>query len=101
MSENGVESGLSFCEDRRAMDFRNRDWIELVKATREKLGVSLEDAHDLILADEEIRRLVALRINRDPECRKMASQDIRYHGAASRFKRDGDRIKFRKIDGRP
>jgi hypothetical protein len=44
--------------------------------------VSLDDAHDLILADEQMRRLVALR-------------DIRYKGRGSSFVRDGDRIKFR------
>ncbi len=77
----------------------NREWIELVKATRQKFGVSIQDAHDLILADDEMRRLVALRVNRDPECRKMASQDLRSHGSASPFTKDGDRIRFRRSDG--
>ena len=81
------------------MEFTNREWIELVKATREKFGVSIQCAHDLIFSDDEMRRLVALRINRNPECRKMASQDIRANGTASRFARDGDRIFFRKTDG--
>jgi hypothetical protein len=57
--------------------------------------VSLDDAHDLILADEQMRRLVAWRINHDSECRKQALRDIRYKGRGSRFVRDGDRIKFR------
>ena len=81
------------------MSFRNRDWIELVKATREKFGVSIQDAHDLIFSDREMRKLVAIRINRNPECRKMASQDIALQGEASRFTRDGDRIRFRRADG--
>jgi hypothetical protein len=76
-------------------DFDNREWIQLVKRTRETFGVSLDDAHDLILADEEMRRLVAWRINHDSECRKQALWDIRHKGRGSRFVRDGDRIKFR------
>ena len=80
-------------------DFRNRDWIELVKYTREKFHVSIEDAHDLILADEDIRRLVAARINRVPECRKLAARDIRRSGDASRFVKEGDRFRFRQPDG--
>ena len=78
------------------MDFRNRDFIQLVKRTREKFGVGLEEAHDMIFADEEMRRLAALRINRDPECRKQALRDIRQKGDRSRFVREGDRIRFRE-----
>jgi hypothetical protein len=46
------------------MELQNRDFIRLVKRTREKFGVSISEAHDLIFADEEMRRLVAWRINR-------------------------------------
>jgi hypothetical protein len=81
------------------MEFRNRDFIELVKRTRETFGVSIQEAHDLIFADEGIRRLVALRINRDQECRKLVVFDIRQHGEQSRFARDGDRFVFRRADG--
>lgn len=81
------------------MSIRNRDWIELVKATRAKFGVSIEGAHDLILADDEVRRLVAIRINQDAECRKMALYDVRHNGSASRFLMEGDRIRFRRRDG--
>jgi hypothetical protein len=81
------------------MDFRNADFIQLVKRTREKFGVSIGEAHDLIFAEEEVRRLVARRINRDPECRKLAHQDMRRNGAQSRFIRTGDRISFRRKDG--
>lgn len=81
------------------LDLSNRDWIELVKQTREKFGVSILEAHDLILADEEMRRLVALRIIRNPECRKMASQDIARNGDASRFVRMNGSIRFRRTDG--
>jgi hypothetical protein len=81
------------------MDIRNREWLQLVKATREKFGVSIQGAHDLILADVELRRLVGHRINRDPECRKLASYDIAQNGDTSRFERDGDRIRFRHPDG--
>lgn len=80
-------------------DFRNADWIQLVKRTREKFGVSLDDAHDLIFADEDIRRLVAARINREPECRKMVAYDIKHHGENSRFVKDGERFRFRRADG--
>lgn len=58
-------------------DFRNADFIHLVKRTREKLGVSIDKAHDLI----------------------WASQDMRRNGAQSRFVRVGDRISFRRKDG--
>jgi len=76
-------------------DFSNSDWIMLVKRTREKFGVSIEDAHDLIFADEEMRRLVALRINSNPECRKMAWKDMRRNGPASRFAMVDGKIRFR------
>ncbi|WP_260482671.1 hypothetical protein [Sphingomicrobium flavum] len=71
-------------------DFKNSDWIQLVKRTREKFGVSIFEAHDLILADPEVRRLVAIRVNREHECRKMAMQNIRARGDESTFVlRDG------------
>jgi len=75
--------------------YSNRDWIMLVKRTRERFGASIDDAHDLIFADEEMRRLVALRINSNPECRKMAWQDIRRRGAESRFVVVDGNIRFR------
>jgi hypothetical protein len=78
------------------VELANRDWIQLVKRTREKFGVSIDEAHDLILADEEMRRLVAWRVNHDPECRKQALWDIRHKGDDSRFVRDGDEIRFRQ-----
>jgi hypothetical protein len=78
------------------MDFDDSDFIRLVKRTREKFGVSIDEAHDLIFADEEMRRLVASRINHNPQCRKMAWQDIRRRGENSRFVKVGDRIKFRE-----
>ena len=81
------------------MSFRDNDWILIVKATREKFGVSIQDAHDLIFADEEMRRLVSLRINQNLQCRKMATKDIAQNGKTSRFVKDGERIKFRRIDG--
>ena len=81
------------------MDFQKRDFIELVKRTREAFDVSIEEAHDLIFADEEMRRLVAWRVNHDPACRKEALSDIRRNGDRSRFTRDGDRISFRRSDG--
>ena len=81
------------------MEFQNRDFIRLVKRTREKLGVSIDEAHDMIFADEEMRRLVAWRINHDQECRKQALRDMRHKGKQSRFVRDGDRISFRRNDG--
>ncbi|SDC00242.1 hypothetical protein SAMN05444678_10186 [Sphingomonas sp. YR710] len=77
------------------MDFDDSDFTRLVKATREKFGVSIAQAHDMIFADKEIRRLVALRINRSQECRKQALSDIRRNGDKSRFVREGDRIRFR------
>jgi len=78
------------------MDFENRDFILLVKRTREKFGVGLDEAHDLIFADPTMRRLVAWRINHDAECRKQALSDIRHKGARSRFVRDGDHLTFRE-----
>ena len=47
------------------MEFKNRDIIQLLKRTRQKFGLSIDDAHDMIFADEEMRRLVAWRINHD------------------------------------
>jgi hypothetical protein len=60
------------------IELQNGDFIQLVKRTREKFGVGIAEAHDLIFADDEMRRLVALRINRDLECRKMALRDLRF-----------------------
>ena len=81
------------------MEFQNRDFIQLVKRTREKFGVSIDEAHDMIFADEEMRRLVAWRINHNEDCRKQALWDVRHNGSASRFIRDGDRVCFRRGDG--
>jgi len=81
------------------VELQNRDFIELVKRTREKFGVSIDEAHDMIFADEEMRRLVARRINHDRECRKQALWDMRHKGGDSRFVRDGERISFRRSDG--
>lgn len=81
------------------MEFQSHDFIQLVKRTREKFSVTIDEAHDLIFADDEMRRLVALRINRDQECRKMALRDLRNNGDQSRFVRDGRTIKFRRRDG--
>lgn len=81
------------------MELSNRDFIELVQRTREKFGVSIAEAHDLIFADEEMRRLVAWRINHNQVCRKQALSDMRHNGDQSRFVRDGDRISFRRGDG--
>ncbi len=81
------------------MQFENQEFVQLVKRTRQKFGVSIDEAHDLIFADEEMRRLVAWRVNHDRECRKQALWDIRHKGEESRFTRDGDRISFRRSDG--
>ena len=77
------------------MKLENRDFIQLVKRTRERFGVGVEEAHDLIFADDEMRRLVAWRINHNPECRKQALWDIRHKGAQSRFIKENDRLRFR------
>ncbi|MBE1529418.1 hypothetical protein GGC65_003874 [Sphingopyxis sp. OAS728] len=77
------------------MDIGNRDFVQLVKRTREKFGVSIDGAHDLIFADEEMGRLVARRINHNPECRKQALRDIRKKGDRSRFIEIDDKIRFR------
>lgn len=81
------------------MDIRNNDFSKLVKSTREKFSVGIQEAHDLIFADKELRRLVAHRVIHDAECRRMAQRDIRLNGCASRFTYDGDRIVFRRADG--
>jgi len=78
------------------MDFENRDFTLLVKSTREKFDVSIDEAHDLIFADPEMRRLIAWRINRDAACRKQALRDVRQKGEQSHFVLDGDRIRFRE-----
>ena len=66
-------------------DFGNSEWIQLVKRTREKFGVSLNKAHDLILADEEMRRLVAWRIIMIPNAasRRCGTCAIKVVGRAS------------------
>ena len=76
------------------MDWREGDWTELVKRTRQKFGVGLDEAHDIILADDEMRRVLATRINHG-RCRTLALRDIRLKGERSFFVRDGDRIRFR------
>lgn len=81
------------------MDFQNRDFVQLVKRTREKFGVSIDEAHDMIFADEDMRRLVAWRIDHDEGCRKQALGDMQRKGEASRFVREGNRINFRRSSG--
>jgi len=81
------------------VEFQNKDFIQLVKRTREKFGVSIDEAHDMIFADDEMRRLVAWRINHDRECRKQAIWDMRHKGRHSRFMRDGERIRFAGTTG--
>ena len=54
------------------MELHNRDFILLVKRTRQKFDVSIDEAHDMIFADEAMRRLVIWRVNSDQECRKQA-----------------------------
>lgn len=78
------------------MPLENRDFIQLVKRTREKFNVGIEEAHDLIFADAEMRRLVAWRVNHDRDCRKLALADLHRKGERSRFVRDGERIRFRE-----
>jgi len=77
------------------LELTNPEFIQLVKRTREKFGVSIEGAHDLIFADEEMRRLVARRVNHDPECRKQALRDIGEKGDRSRFIEVGGKVRFR------
>ena len=77
------------------MDIANQDFIQLVKRTREKFGVSIDGAHDLIFADNEMRRLIARRINHDPECRKQALWYMREKGDRSRFVVIDGKIRFR------
>ncbi len=77
------------------MDLTNPEFLQLVKRTREKFGVSIEGAHDLIFADEEMRRLVARRVNHDADCRQQALRDIRQKGDSSRFIEVGGKIRFR------
>ncbi|MDB5672743.1 MAG: hypothetical protein JWO25_3702 [Alphaproteobacteria bacterium] len=77
----------------------NRDFIQLVKRTRVECGVSIDDARDMIFANEQMRRLVAWRVNHNPECRKQALRDLWQKSRASRFVPDGDRIGFRRRDG--
>lgn len=81
------------------MESQNRDFIQLVKQTREKFGVSIDEAHDMIFADDEMRRLVARRVNHDQECRKQALWDVRHKGSESRFILNAERITFRRSDG--
>jgi hypothetical protein len=81
------------------MDFRNSGFIELFKRAREKFGVSIDEAHDLIFSDEEIRRLKTSRINRDPVCRKLAHQDMHRNGAQSGLVVAEERIACRRKDG--
>lgn len=76
-------------------EFSDRDWIELVKHTREKFGDSLPEAFERLFADTEVRRLVALRVNRSAECRKQALSNIRREGDQSYFVMVDDKIYFR------
>jgi len=78
------------------VDIANQDFIQLVKITRAKFGVTIEGAHDLIFADEEMRRLVARRVNLDPACRKQALWDMREKGDKSRFVEVDGKIRFRR-----
>ncbi|NCU10781.1 MAG: hypothetical protein GXC70_01235 [Sphingomonadaceae bacterium] len=77
------------------MELRDHDFLELVKRTRQKFGVGIDEAHQLIFAGPTLRRLAALRINRDPKCRAIANASIRRLGEKSLFVREGERLRFR------
>lgn len=68
---------------------------------REKFGVSIDEAHDQIFADAEVRLLITGRVVRDPDCTQLANYDTRLNGDWSSFIRAGDRISVRrKMDAR-
>jgi len=77
------------------MDIRHHDFLELVKRTRERLGVSIDEAHAHILAQPAMRRLAASRINRDPKCRALANSNLRRLGDRALFVREGDHLRLR------
>lgn len=78
-----------------SIDPRGRDFVELVKQRRQAHNISIDEAHRIIFADPTMRRLTIQRINRDPQCRKLANANMRAKGDKSLFVRDGDRIRFR------
>lgn len=77
------------------MEWCDGDWIELVKRTRQKFDVGLDEAYEIILADGEMRQILASRINHG-RCRTLALRDLREKGERSFFSREGNRIKFRE-----
>ena len=82
------------------MDIRNSDWIGLVKATRERFGISIQEAHEMILADDKMCRLIAHRVDHNPVCRKMALQDLSRDRYTSCFVKDAERVRFRRPDAK-
>jgi hypothetical protein len=95
-SARGPNPTLPMISGRTGMNFENSDFVKLVKRTRETLGVGIEEAHDMIFADAEMRRLVAWRVNRDPMCRKQALWEMRQKGERSRFVLVEGQIRFRE-----
>ena len=81
------------------LELSNLDWIKLVKATREKFGVGIDEAHRLILEDSTMRRLIISRVNRDRECRKIAYAHIRQTGDLSLLVENDGRFRWRKQTG--
>ena len=81
------------------LELSNLDWIKLVKATREKFGVGIDEAHRLILEDSTMRRLVISRVNRDRECRKIAYAHIRGDSERSLLVEENGRFRWRKKVG--
>jgi hypothetical protein len=77
------------------MELSNRDFTQLVKDTREKFDVGLDEAHDILFADEVLRRLVAWRIKHDRECRKEALLHMHQKGELGRFVLVDGMIRFR------
>ncbi|GAA0863053.1 hypothetical protein GCM10009115_12190 [Sphingopyxis soli] len=78
------------------MTFANSEFVALVKRTRATFGVGIDEAHALVFADAEMRRLIAWRINHDPECRRQALHDLKRKGERSFFVEIDGRLRFRE-----
>ena len=78
------------------MTFANSEFVALVKRTRAKFGVGIDEAPELAFADAEMRRPIAWRISHDPECRRQALHNLKRKGETSFFVEIDGRLRFRE-----
>lgn len=88
-------------EDRilESMFREDRNWIKLIKDLRAAYELTIYEAEHMALSHAGWRRWCEIRVNADPQCRKLALSHARTHGPDSLVERDGDLLKLHPASG--